>query len=110
MTPPDSLQGDPSPAEGGAEYTLRPRARHRPSSAERQRAAKRTLRYIFFGLAAAWGFVVGAAGILAALAYSGHEVRPEGRALMGLFPAVVVAVAGGGVIAGAYQEAKRRLR
>jgi hypothetical protein len=109
MTPTDSLPADPSPAEDGAEYTPRPRGRHRTSAGDRQRAAKRTLRYVFFGLAAAWGFVVGAAGILASLAYAGHEVRPEGRALMGLIPAVIVAVVGGGVFAGAYQEAKRRI-
>jgi hypothetical protein len=110
MTPTESLPGDRSPAEDATEYTLGPGVRHHADAADGNKVSSRTLRHVYFGLASAWGFVVGACGILASYAYAGHDVRPEGRALVGLIPAIVVAVAGGGVIAGAYQEAKRRRR
>lgn len=108
MAPSGSLPGDQARAEDAAEYTLRRGIRHRDEEPAAHRMSSRSLRNVYFGLSAAWGFVVGSAGILVSLAYSGHDIRPEGRALFGLLPAVLVAIAGGGVIAGAYQEARRR--
>ena len=94
--------------EDDAEYSLASAARHGVEAASGHRVSSRRVRHIYFALASAWGFVIGATGVLACLAFSGNAVRPEGRALLGLVPAVAVAVAGGAVIAGAYQEAKRR--
>ena len=96
--------------EDDAEYTLASTRGHGEEAASGHRISSRRIRHVYFALASAWGFVVGACGILASYAWAGHDVRPEGRALAGLVPAIVVAVAGAGVIAGAYQEAKRRRR
>ena len=96
--------------EDDAEYTLGSAAGHGHEAASGHRLSSRRVRQIYFGLASAWGFVIGATGVLACLAFSGNSARPEGRALLGMIPAVAVAVLGGGVIAGAYQEARRRRR
>jgi len=68
------------------------------------------MRSIYFGLAAVWGFLAGVAGLLAALSLSGDPIDPDGAAIVGLLPALAVALAGGWVLARAYYEAKQRRR
>lgn len=64
-------------------------------------ASPRRLRLLYFGAASLWGFLSGVGGLLAA---------PDGPQLLVLVPAAGIAIAGAGIIAGAYQEAKRRRR
>jgi hypothetical protein len=84
------------------EYTARPSARHR--------SARSSRRLVFFGLASIWGFIVGAAGLLAAMSVAGQPVQPGFEAIPGLIPALALAVTGGVVIAAAYRESKSRSR
>lgn len=70
----------------------------------------RRLRLLYFGAASIWGFIVGVAGLLVGLGFVGESVVPTFPAVLGLVPAAGVAIAGAGVIAGAYGEAKRRRR
>lgn len=69
----------------------------------------RKLRLAYFVVASLWGFVVGGGGILASLQADGKLSAPPGSGTL-LYVALcaVIAVVGGLVIAGAYQEAKRR--
>ena len=89
-----------------AEYTRRTSPGHRERSLH---VAGRRLRFAYFGAAGLWGFIVGAAGVCAALQSEGLMQIPSGSSLStyGLV-GTLVAVGGGAVIAGAYQEAKRR--
>jgi hypothetical protein len=87
------------PARRG-EYTARSASRHRSSGATR--------RLLFFGAASIWGFVAGAAGLLAAMSAAGQTVQPRPGVIAGLFPALAVAIAGGFVMNAAYKESKRR--
>lgn len=84
------------------EYTAVAHARHRTASGTR--------RLVFFSMAAFWGFSVGVAGLLAAMSAAGQPVHPEGGSIVGLIPALVVAIAGGFIVAAAYKESKRRSR
>ena len=84
------------------EYTAAPHVRHRSASGTR--------RLIFFTFASVWGFCVGVTGLLAAMSASGHSVQPDGGSIVGLIPALIVALAGGFVAAAAYKESKRRSR
>ena len=84
------------------EYTAESTTRHRSSGTNRRR--------IFFGLAALWGFLAGVAGLLISMSVAGEPVRPSEAALPGLIPTAVVAIAGGYVMAAAYNESKRRSR
>ena len=70
----------------------------------------RRLRLLYFGASAIWGFIVGVAGLLVGLGFVGESVVPTFPAVLGLVPAAGVAIAGAGLIAGAYGEAKRRRR
>jgi hypothetical protein len=64
---------------------------------------------MYFALASVWGFVVGVGGILAALQADGKLSAPPGGGTLGYAAlSLVVAIGGGGIVAGAYQEAKRR--
>jgi hypothetical protein len=99
----DSSSGAPAIAQT-REYSSTSRAR----SAGKEGA--RTLRFAFFGASAIWGMIIGAGGLVAGIGFSGVEVQPGWREMLWLLPAAAVAVAGAGVIAGAYQEAKRRRR
>jgi len=86
----------------GREYTEAAHVRHR---------SKTTLRrLVFFTLASTWGFVVGVAGLLAAIGATGEAVHPGPSAVLGLIPAGVVAIAGGFVAAAAYKESQRHGR
>ncbi len=89
-------------SEGGRDYT--------DESGSRNRGAARSRRLVFFGIAATWGFLVGVAGLLAAMGLAGQPIQPPATAIASLIPAQVLAVAGGLVIAGAYQERKRNNR
>jgi hypothetical protein len=81
------------------EYTVASESRHRNARGIR--------RLVFFGLASVWGFIVGVCGLLAAMSASGQPAHPGAGAISGLIPGLVVAAAGGFVIAAAYRESKR---
>jgi hypothetical protein len=81
------------------EYTVGSRPRHRSARAIR--------RLVFFALASIWGFIVGVCGFLAAMNAAGQPVHPSSAAISGLIPALIIAAAGGFVIAAAYRESKR---
>jgi hypothetical protein len=69
----------------------------------------RKLRLAYFSGASAWGFVVGSVGILGALQAGGNLSSPPGAGMLAyVVPCLAIALVGGAVIAGAYQEAKRR--
>ena len=110
MTPSESLPVTQSPEDNGADYNLRAPARPHRRGASRTSTSNRMMRYVYFAAAGTWGFLIGVTGLLASLASGGNAVRPEGRALLVLVPALAVAIAGGGIIAGAYQETKHRRR
>ena len=65
-------------------------------------------RYLYFGLAALWGYGLGVLVLAAALTRG--PVRVEVDAEIGLWLALgsVLGLAGGAVVAGAYREARRR--
>lgn len=88
------------------EYSPQPSAHARASSG----MGSRRLRLFYFGAASIWGFVVGVAGLLVGLGFTGVPAEPSLSTVLGLIPACGIAIAGAGVIAGAYQEAKRRRR
>jgi len=77
-------------------------------AAPRHRSSYR--RRFFFALAAVWGCIVGIAGLLAVVSFSGRHIDADAGVLLGLLPALVLAAAGGLVIAGAYKESKRHSR
>jgi putative flippase GtrA len=83
-----------------SEYTAGSRSRHRSARAIR--------RLVFFALASIWGFIVGVCGFLAAMNAAGQPVHPSPGAIPGLIPALLIAAAGGFVIAAAYRESKHR--
>ena len=71
-------------------------------------ASSRSLRRVYFGLCAGWGFAAGVAGLMAALSVTGQPVEASAGVALGLLGSLAIAFAGGWVLAGAYQEAKRR--
>ena len=73
-------------------------------------SSSRRLRLAYFGVASAWGFAVGVFGLLIGLDVAGSPLTVEGGSFLALIPAAGVAAGGALVIAGAYQEAKRRRR
>jgi hypothetical protein len=81
-------------------------ARTRGSAA----ASSRRLRLLYFGAASFWGFAVGVGGLIAGLGIEDTAMRPGWTSLLALVPAAGAAIGGAGIIAGAYQEAKRRRR
>jgi len=69
----------------------------------------RRVRLAYFIVASLWGFVIGAAVVLAASQSEGQYRIPAGVSLLAYIAiGAIVTVGGGGVIAGAYQESKRR--
>lgn len=86
---------------GGGTHRQHGRAAH---------VSSRGLRVAYFSVAAVWGFIIGVAGLLVTLQVEGQVVRPGLDAVLYLVLALAIAVGGGFVIAGAYQEAKRRRR
>jgi hypothetical protein len=65
-------------------------------------------RYLYFCLAALWGYGLGILVLVAALART--PARVELNADIGLWLALgsLLGLAGGGIVAGAYREARRR--
>jgi hypothetical protein len=104
--PSESTSGSHARPDDLGEYTAGLSRRHaaEPSTG----ISHRTLRLIFFALAGLWGFIAGVAGLLAALGFAGTSVHPSAEAVAALIPGAVVAVIGGAILAGAYQEARRR--
>jgi len=86
----------------GRQYTAGSSARHRSSSSIR--------RLVFFGLASIWGFIVGIVGLLAGTGVEGQQLASDVRVVPILIPALLLAAAGGFVMAAAYKESKRRAR
>jgi len=67
------------------------------------------MRFAYFALAAVWGYVVGAGSVLGSLRGAAPSVVPPPAGLLTyVLPAFVIAIGGGALIAGAYQEARRR--
>jgi hypothetical protein len=63
----------------------------------------------YFALASVWGFVVGAGRLLGSFQGSSPSVlQANGSLLTYVLPSFLIAIGGGGLIAGAYQEARRR--
>ena len=96
-----------SPSEtptGPREYNERSQHRHATNATSSSRSLRRT----YFGLCAVWGFAAGVAGLMATLSLTGQPMEASAGVALGLIGALVVAFAGGWVLAGAYQEAKRR--
>jgi len=79
-------------------------------SGTRHRSVGGIRRLVFFGLASIWGFIVGVGGLLAAMSAVGRPAHPGFGVIPGLLPALIIAVAGGFVIAAAYRESKRHSR
>jgi hypothetical protein len=65
---------------------------------------------VFFAFASAWGFIVGAGGVLAAMRSVGQTVQPSLGILLSLIPVFGFALFGGVVIAWAYRESRSRSR
>ena len=84
------------------EYTAGSATRHRSSSGVR--------RLIFFSLASVWGFIAGVTGVLASLSAAGQPIDARSAVVVGLIPTLLLALAGGLVVAAAYRESKLRAR
>jgi hypothetical protein len=72
------------------------------------RSSYRSLRLFYFYLAALWGFAVGVAGVVVALALAGSPVELHPTLVLTLVPFAGFALAGGAVASIAYREARRR--
>lgn len=92
----------PFEARRTPKYTARSSTRHRSSTGIR--------RLVFFMLSAMWGFIAGVTGVLVAMNAAGEPVRARPAIVIGLIPALILAVAGGFVVAAAYRESKNRAR
>jgi hypothetical protein len=101
---------DGSEHQAERDVTPRPAPEYTVGPSSRPWSARGIRRLVFFSLASIWGFIVGVGGFLAAMSVSGQPVHPSGGALSGLIPGLIVAAAGGLVIAAAYRESKHRSR
>lgn len=69
----------------------------------------KTLRILFFVMAAGWGFLMGLGTLAIVLATSGASSGPSNPAFLWLLvPGAIVAALGGITAASAYREARRR--
>ena len=84
------------------------RRQYTAGSSARHRSRSSTRRLVFFGFASLWGFMVGIVGLLAALGVEGQHLAADALVVPTLIPALLVAGAGGLVMAAAYKESKRR--
>jgi hypothetical protein len=83
----------------------------RELEAPRRRAGGSTSsrrRYLYFCLAAAWGYGLGILVVVAALARGPGRVEMNGELALWLALGSLPGLAGGGIVAGAYREARRR--
>jgi ATP/ADP translocase len=94
--------GRKSESRSTPQYTARSATRHRSNSSIR--------RLVFFTLASVWGFIAGVTGVLIALAAAGEAVEARPAIIAGLVPALLLAMAGGLIVAAAYRESKTRSR
>ena len=112
MSFPVTYTGDPVMSDGRHESELREmgpiEAQYTARSAARGRTTSSSRRLVFFGIASIWGFIVGMAGVLAAMSLAGQHLQPDVRVGLSLVPAFLLAAAGGLVVAAAYKESKRR--
>ncbi len=83
-------------------------SRRRGSRTGGSTARRKRMRAIFFGLASAWGFMIGTIGVLASLTAAGSPPTLESRGGVVLLVAGVIAVLGGAVVARAYRGATDR--
>lgn len=79
-----------------------PRRRALGSSASSRR------RYLFFCLAALWGYGLGILVLMAVLARTSMRVALDGEIGLWLALGSLLGLAGGAVVAGAYRESRRR--
>ncbi|HEX5042950.1 MAG TPA: hypothetical protein VFV75_08590 [Candidatus Polarisedimenticolaceae bacterium] len=86
---------------GEARELEAPRRRAAGSSSSRR-------RYFYFGLAAVWGYGLGILVVVAALARGPNRVEMNGELALWLALGSLLGLAGGGIVAGAYREARRR--
>ena len=84
----------------GRDRSRRPLSRNRSSS--------RTVRMVFFALAALWGFLVGISSLALVMSVAGEFEVPDPLSLALLAPLGIVAIIGGFVTASAYREWRRR--
>ena len=92
-------------AAGGRETNYTRRRSHRDQPKRRSRS---WVRLLYFGLASLWGYVIGAAVLVAALSFSGHSVTLNPVIVGLIVPGAVVAFIGGVLSAAAYRQATRR--
>ena len=89
----------------------KPMSHAREMDALRERPARGShasrRRYLYFCLAALWGYGLGALVLAAAMAH-GSRVELDGEIVLWLSLGALLGLAGGGVVAGAYREARRR--
>jgi hypothetical protein len=102
-------------SEGGSEggHVSADGREYSRARSERHEAAKhstgRKMRVAYFALASMWGFIVGAGSVLGSFqGIAPSAVPPSAGLLKYVLPAAVIAIGGGALIAGAYQEARRR--
>jgi len=101
----ESSSGADHRAAGQAEYSRVASSRHGGAV----HVSGRKLRLTYFGVASGWGFLVGVGGTLAALQADNElSVLPGGATLGYVALSLVIAIGGSAIVAGAYQEAKRR--
>jgi hypothetical protein len=87
----------------------RRRQRHRHPQRDRRRGlTSQWMRAFYFGLAALWGYALGAVALVVALRESGNAVRVDASLLMLVVPGALLALIGGMVSAAAYRQARRR--
>ncbi len=71
------------------------------------RSTRSRVRFFFFGLAALWGFTMGAAVLVIAVSLGGHEVRLSPLLVGVALPGVLLSVLGGLIAAAAYRQNRR---
>ncbi len=93
-----------------SEYTFPGRRHKSMDHNDKPSASRRRARLLYFGTAAAWGFVCGVVGLAAVLASRGQVIGFNNSTFMLLLPGLAVAVLGGAVASVAYRDARRRGR
>jgi hypothetical protein len=85
------------------------RRRRRRAESQQARLRHRRMRFIFFGIAALWGFTLGCIVLFAGLAVSEPTFRLGAGLAILLLLAAIVAVAGGQFVAIAYRLSLGRM-
>jgi hypothetical protein len=101
----ESGSEDSRASANGREYSRAGSKRHEAA----RHNSGRKMRIAYFALASVWGFIVGAGSVLGSLQGVAPSAMPPRTSLLAyVLPSILIAVGGGGLIAGAYQEARRR--